>query len=429
MDQYLEGTVKRDEIDEVLLFSGGLDSLGGAVQEAVNNKRRVALVSHRSTPKVDRPQKDLADDLASHCPNPPLHVPVWANKEKALGIEATQRTRCFLYASLGMAVARMVGLTGLRLYENGITSFNLPISEQLVGARASRTTHPQALNGFARLFGLLLQQDFLLENPFIWNTKRDVVNLIGAAGCADLIKHTVSCIHTLDRTKLHTHCGLCSQCVGRRLATLASNFGNADPTEMYKVDLLTGSRDNGPDVTLLESLIRTAREMESMSDRQFFSKFGEASRVINHLPGRADEVGTRILDLHRRYGAEVGRILTKGMSDHAADIREGRLPQTCAIALAVHDKYRNRSGADGRGDGSSQDPESGNGRKHLSKNDQRLLEIVGEQLFRTLSNAEIIQRKKLIRTFDPSAGTEAVRARLNRIRKHQHFPSSASLRK
>jgi len=60
----------------------------------VTNKRRVALVSHRSTPKVDRPQQDLANDLASYCPdNPPLHVPVWANKEKALGIEATQRTR------------------------------------------------------------------------------------------------------------------------------------------------------------------------------------------------------------------------------------------------------------------------------------------------------------------------------------------------
>jgi len=103
-----------------------------------------------------------------------------------------------------------------------------------VGARASRTTHPQALNGFAKLFGLLLQEEFRLENPFIWNTKAEVVNLIGAAGCGDLIKHTVSCIHTLDRTKLHTHCGLCSQCVGRRLATLASDFGNADPMEMYR---------------------------------------------------------------------------------------------------------------------------------------------------------------------------------------------------
>jgi hypothetical protein len=35
----------------------------------------------------------------------------------------------------------------------------------------------------------------------------------------------------------------------------------------------------------------------------------------------------------------------------------------------------------------------------------------------------------MIRSFDPNADTEAVRARLNRIRKHQHFPSSASLRK
>jgi len=35
------------ELDEVLLFSGGVDSLGGTVQEAVLDKHRVALVSHR----------------------------------------------------------------------------------------------------------------------------------------------------------------------------------------------------------------------------------------------------------------------------------------------------------------------------------------------------------------------------------------------
>ena len=37
-------------LDEVILFSGGLDSLGGAVHEAVVDKRKVALVTHKSTP-------------------------------------------------------------------------------------------------------------------------------------------------------------------------------------------------------------------------------------------------------------------------------------------------------------------------------------------------------------------------------------------
>src|SRR5262249_4137130 len=56
-----------DELDEVLLFSGGLDSLGGAVSEAVRDKRRVALVSHRANPKINSKQKLLVDDLRPLC--------------------------------------------------------------------------------------------------------------------------------------------------------------------------------------------------------------------------------------------------------------------------------------------------------------------------------------------------------------------------
>lgn len=38
--------------DDVILFSGGLDSLAGAVETLAQSDRRVALVSHRSAPKV-----------------------------------------------------------------------------------------------------------------------------------------------------------------------------------------------------------------------------------------------------------------------------------------------------------------------------------------------------------------------------------------
>jgi hypothetical protein len=156
IEQYLEFGADEGNVEDVLLFSGGLDSLGGTVQEAVVDKRRVALVSHRSNPKTDRRQRDLVAGIGGRCTaGRPLHVPVWVHKQKALGREFTQRTRSFLYASLAASVAQMFGLSHIRFYENGITSLNLPICEQVVGARASRTTHPQALNGFSKLFGLL----------------------------------------------------------------------------------------------------------------------------------------------------------------------------------------------------------------------------------------------------------------------------------
>ena len=40
------------EVEEVVMFSGGLDSLAGAVTEAVVGGRQVLLVHHRSNDKL-----------------------------------------------------------------------------------------------------------------------------------------------------------------------------------------------------------------------------------------------------------------------------------------------------------------------------------------------------------------------------------------
>jgi len=345
MQQYLtlgDGDSAVQELDEVLLFSGGVDSLGGTVQEAVVDKRRVALVSHRSNSKVFSRQKKLIAGLHAICKeNPPLHVPVWVHQRGIEGREYTQRSRTFLYASLGAAVARVFGLKRIRFYENGVVSLNLPISEQVVGARATRTTHPQVLDGFASLFSLLVQETFTVENPFLWITKTEVVNLIGDAGCGNLIGQSVSCTHTHEQTKDKPHCGRCSQCVSRRFAALASRFGDRDPEGLYQIDLLTGARTPEKDRTLVESFIRTATEIGSMNELQVVEHYGEVSRVLRHLrPLSADQVAERVIQLYRRHSSEVTGVMDGAIRDHASDIREGKLPATCAILLAIPDTYK-----------------------------------------------------------------------------------------
>lgn len=136
------------EIDEVVLFSGGLDSLGGAIKEIKTDRRRVALVSHRPAPKLHGRQRRLADQLADELePDMPRPFPiqVWVNKEEARTRDYTQRARSFLFASLGAVVARLFERDRVRFYENGVISFNLPLSSQAVGGRATRTTHPRRL--------------------------------------------------------------------------------------------------------------------------------------------------------------------------------------------------------------------------------------------------------------------------------------------
>ena len=347
IQSYLELNAEADtvsELDEVLLFSGGLDSLGGAVIEAVHDKRRVALVSHRSNPKISSKQKRLIESLNGHCHSLPFHVPVWVQKRKALDREYTQRTRSFLYVALAAVVARAFRLQRIRFYENGVVSMNFPISEQVVGGRATRTTHPQVLNGYAALLTLLTEAPFEVENPFLWKTKGEVVDIIGDHGCQSLIGQSVSCSHTIEMTRDHSHCGKCSQCISRRFATLASKYAAFDPESIYGVDLLTGERQKNVDITLVESFIRCAADIQTKNEMQLVELFPEMTRLFNHLkPLKSDDVASGVWRMHRKHADEVNGVLIDGLSRNSAKVLRQELPATCALILAFPDKYKTQT--------------------------------------------------------------------------------------
>ena len=240
------------DVEEVMLFSGGLDSLAFAVQEAVIDRRRVALINHRSTPKVGRRHARLMDGLRRHAAGTPLlHVPVPINKDRRFCRESTQRSRSFVYLALGATFAQMIGLYRLRFYENGVVSMNLPPAPQIVGARATRTTHPRVIAGFSALLSAIAGRRFDVENRFLWTTKTEVVRLLAEAGCAELIPWSTSCAQTRAATRALPHCGVCSQCIDRRFAVLAAGQEQAEPTTDYGVDLLTGARAELADRTLI----------------------------------------------------------------------------------------------------------------------------------------------------------------------------------
>src|SRR5215468_8918467 len=137
-----------------------------------------------------------------------MHIPVQLPRQALLRVqEHTQRTRSFLYTALACAVAKLFGHKPIRFFENGVVSINLPISEQVVGARATRTTQPLSLELFRRFFRAHYGRPIEVDNPFIWKTRADVIQSIVNLGCGELIKYTVSCTRTYEMIKLYTHCG------------------------------------------------------------------------------------------------------------------------------------------------------------------------------------------------------------------------------
>lgn len=323
--------------ESIVLFSGGLDSLGGAVQEVVVEGRAVALVTHQSNAKFINRLRMLRQMLDDRAKGPkPLHITVGINKDKDLNHEYTQRSRSFLYATLGATIAGMCDLDEVRFYENGTVSLNLPISRQVVGSKATRTTHPKTLAGFEKLLSLVAQRPVKVPNKFLWKTKGEVVKLIMDAGCSGMIEWSTSCTHTWETTNAQPHCGKCSQCIDRRFAVLAAGAGQYERAETYSVDLMVQPRDKGEPRTMLASYVETAQQVANMTEMEFFMRFGEVARIVRQLGGSADANAREVYKLYVRHGKEVVKVVEQGLATHAPKVLARSLPEACLLRL-VHD--------------------------------------------------------------------------------------------
>lgn len=328
--------------EQVVMFSGGLDSLAGAIDEVVNQKRRVLLVTHKSTSKLNKRHRTLEELLAEKAgDNVPHRITVRVHKTKELNHEYTQRSRSFLYVSIGATIAGMLGLRSVRFYENGVISLNLPVCAQVVGGRATRTTHPRVMKGFQDIISLVAGEPFTVENPYIWKTKTDVVKVITDAGCHDLIKHSMTCTHTWEMTNQHTHCGGCSQCIDRRFAVLAAKADQYDPVDHYKFDVFTQSRDaqdqkKNVDKIMAAAYLERANQVKGLTDvAQFVSSYPDVGRVFKFLNyNSAGQAAQRVFELYKRHANEVMGALDELLGRHRTAIRERTLPGDCLLQTA-----------------------------------------------------------------------------------------------
>ncbi len=328
--------------ERVVLFSGGLDSLGGAIKEVVTDRAPVFLLTHESTQKLRQRHRTLREQIDSRAGKArPTHVTIRVNKKKGLSKDYTQRGRSFLYASLAAAVARMSGLDTVRFYENGVVSSNLPLAEDVVGGRATRTTHPMVLNGFARIFSVLSEADggrpIGVENAFFEKTKADVVRFVLANDCGSMIETTTSCTHTWTWTHEHTHCGVCSQCIDRRFAVLAANAVAFDPSTRYAADLLLDPRPKDEDIRLVAGYVETARVLSKISAADFKESFGQVFRLAQAMSGSIDDNIAMLHDLHLRHGQDVSDVMAAALAQHSQAILNRTLAPNCLLQL-VHDQ-------------------------------------------------------------------------------------------
>lgn len=223
-------------IDQVNLFSGGLDSLIGAIDFLTKDpKKNLLLISHydknMAGPKGD--QKKLYDKLLQEFSQPIFwseSVGVYLENATLVTRENTLRSRSLLFISLAVIAANAYS-TNIPVWvpENGSVSLNYPLSSSRRTACSTRTTHPRLLQDIRKLLSNLSLSDNV-TNPYELMTKGEMVNR-----CADkpflmsIVGESNSCGkrgHRRGWRAQASHCGVCMPCVYRR-AALA---GSSDPT-------------------------------------------------------------------------------------------------------------------------------------------------------------------------------------------------------
>lgn len=222
----------------VALFSGGLDSLTGAI-DLLEEGHRLVLVSHYDYGQLAATQQALAGALIGHYgPHRVHHLAVRLQFE---GPELSLRSRSLLYLALGLtAAAAFPGPLPLFIPENGWISLNPPLTLNRLGSYSTRTTHPYFLGGlldFWRQVGIIQE----LENPFRDLAKGEMLVQCRHLGLLEkLAPLSISCARPVAgrwRKETGSACGYCYPCLVRRAALHRLGW---DRGRDFRVDVLDG---------------------------------------------------------------------------------------------------------------------------------------------------------------------------------------------
>lgn len=226
-----------DEFAQVNLFSGGLDSLIGAIDFLKSSDKKVIFTSHYDSqmhgPKGD--QLDLLKEITAAYPGRFAYVPsvkVFLDNS-TIPKETTFRSRSVLFIGIALLVAQTKNAP-INVPENGTVSLNYPLSPSRRSACSTRTTHPSVISAIREIWSKLgIHTE--ISNPYEFATKGEMVK-----NCKDplTLKKIVNVSNSCGKRghRAHwdqpsaSHCGICMPCVYRRASLLTlqdvTTYGN-----------------------------------------------------------------------------------------------------------------------------------------------------------------------------------------------------------
>jgi 7-cyano-7-deazaguanine synthase in queuosine biosynthesis len=229
--------------DSLSLFSGGLDSLIGAIN-LLESEKKTLFVSHAGEGATSKAQHRLFDRLKEEYKSIEFdRIRLWMNFPKDLvegsQPEMTMRSRSFLFFALGVAAGTCFNRRfTLLVPENGLIALNVPLDAVRVGSHSTHTTHPFYMSRWNELI-TALEIDAELVNPYWDMTKGEMVEkCLNKIVLSEMVPDSLSCSSPSKGRwagKPNAHCGYCVPCIIRRAAINAGSI--ADDTNYTLDDL------------------------------------------------------------------------------------------------------------------------------------------------------------------------------------------------
>lgn len=307
--------LNKKENSAIALFSGGLDSLAGALELLNTTDNNLILVSHHSNNfAVTKIQKSIYNLLSNDFPGRVQRFPFTCSLSGERAVEETQRSRIFLYTSIAFSLMTLAKEKTLHVFENGMTSINFPKRQDMMNARSSRTTHPQTIFLLENFLNSISTEKIKIKQPFFEITKAEVVEKIRQYGKLNYLNSTITCSKTFNvskKTSPASHCGVCSQCIDRRFASITTGLEDYDA--IYDTDILQDSINNDEGYTHLCDYIAMAKNFSEMSAYQFpYIMLNEMNEMIDYLPGENNtEKIQMIYELTQKHSNNVLTALKK----------------------------------------------------------------------------------------------------------------------
>jgi len=285
-------------VDQVVLFSGGLDSTcGAATLTAASDRTR--LVSFYTRQKAL--QQQLAEQLGFKPPLCQARI-VWQGSS---GRGRSFFYRSFFFLALAAAAAQSWGTRRIEQFENGVLATAIPPTPAFM---MTKHAHPALHRLMAQLFTELLGGgDWEVVNPFANMTKRECVALARKtapkAGLAKLLPQTQTCwfywSNRIRGEKADTRrkrpgegCGVCIPCLVRRTAAV--------PHDHFTYDLRLPAVNQHPEMgrafrsyqVFLDRVLR-----EGKTPGRFYALLPAAGRMLLDPADHAGSLG----DLKRLF--------------------------------------------------------------------------------------------------------------------------------